>query len=181
MKIIVLLFALYFSAFADVKQEIFSLYQLKEYDKACQLGLLNLNRFKDDENFVSIYAYSCLYSDHIERVAFPIALLKSTTEARANAAYLSTILMQKKLLEYSLHDNFSLKQFKLPTTDNVLSKVFDLYSKLPVFKKIPIYEFVDPNNDKIGYKLYMTGDKGSNNMIIEEYYQSVLVKKHIYR
>ena len=166
---------------ANERQEIFSLYQLKQYDKACQLGLISLNKNRNDENFVSVYAFSCLNADYIDRLSVPITLLKSSPEARSNAAYLSVIVMQKKLLEHSLNDNYYLKPLKIPTTDNLLSKVFDLYAKLPILKKIPVYEFIDTNNDKIAYRLYLIGDKSSNNIVIEELYQSVLVKKHIYR
>ena len=111
----------------------------------------------------------------------PITLLRSTPESRSNAAYLSVILMQKNLLEHSLNDEYYLKPLKIPTTDNLLSKVFDLYSNLSILKKIPVYEFIDPNNAKIRYRLYLIGDRNSNNIVIEEFYESVLVKKHVYR
>jgi hypothetical protein len=181
MKFLVIFLSLVIFLLANERQDIFSLYQLKEYDKACQLGLLNLNKNRNDENFVSIYAFSCLNADYIDRLSVPITLLKNTPESRSNAAYLSVILMQKKLLEHSLNDEYYLKPLKIPTTDNLLSKVFDLYSNLSILKKIPIYEFIDTNNAKIRYRLYLIGDRNSSNIVIEELYESVLVKKHIYR
>ena len=181
MRLLIILLSLVIVLLADERQNIFSLYQQKQYDKACQIGLINLNKNRNDENFISIYAFSCLNADYIERLSVPITLLKSSPETRSNAAYLSVILMQKKLLEHSLNDNYYLKPLKIPTTDNLLSKVFDLYSKLSVLKKIPAYEFIDPNNDKISYRLYLIGNKSSNNIVIEELYQSILVKKHIYK
>ncbi|MDD2358286.1 MAG: hypothetical protein PHX13_10290 [Thiovulaceae bacterium] len=181
MKFLVIFVSLAILLLANERQDIFSLYQLKEYDKACQLGLINLNKNRKDENFVSIYAFSCLNADYIDRLSVPITLLKNTPESRSNAAYLSVILMQKKILEHSLNDEYYLKPLKIPTTDNLLSKVFDLYSNLSILKKIPVYEFIDPNNAKIRYRLYLIGDRNSNNIVIEEFYESVLVKKHIYR
>ena len=78
-------------------------------------------------------------------------------------------------------DGYNIAPFKLPTTDNILSKVFDLYSNMQTYKKIPLYLFIDPNNDKITYKLYLSGNIDARNMVIEELYDSVLVKKHVYR
>lgn len=181
MKPLILLISLFTFLFSDAKQDIYSLYQVKQYEKACKLGLINFNKNRDDENFVSIYAFSCLYADYIDRLSVPITLLNSSKEARSNAAYLSIILMQKKLLEHSLKDNYSIKALKLPTTDNILSKVFDLYSNVQADKKIPLYVFIDPNNDKITYRLYLSGNADASNMVIEELYDSTLVKKHIYR
>ena len=178
MRSILFLIFFTFLLHADVKQDLYSLYQLKHFDQACSKGLLNLNQFKDDENFLSIYAFSCLYAGYIDRLSIPIALLKKTKEARSNAAYLSIILMQEKLLEHALIDNYNIKPLKLPTTDNVLSKVFDLYSNLQIQKKLPFYLFVDPKNDKISYKLYLND---TNNVVVEELYDSTLIKKHIYR
>ena len=181
MKFLVIFLSLVIFLLANERQGIFSLYQLKEYDKACQLGLINLNKNRKDENFVSIYAFACLNADYIDRLSVPITLLRSTPESRSNAAYLSVILMQKNLLKHSLNDEYYLKPLKIPTTDNLLSKVFDLYSNLSILKKIPVYEFIDPNNAKIRYRLYLIGDRNSNNIVIEEFYESVLVKKHVYR
>ncbi|MBU0633298.1 hypothetical protein KKA17_11740 [bacterium] len=178
----ILLFLLFSTLiFADTKQDIYSLYQIKKYDEACKTGLLNLNKYRDDENFVSLYAFSCLYADYIDRLSVPITMLKNSKEARSNAAYLSIILMQKKLLEHSLIDNYNIKPLKLPSTDNVLSKVFDLYSNLQTPKKLPLYVFIDPKNDKITYRLYLSGDAAASNMVIEELYDSTLIKKHIYK
>ena len=181
MKAIFLLVTFITLLFSDAKQDIYSLFQMKQYEKACRIGLLNFNKNRDDENFVSIYAFSCLYADYIDRLSVPITLLKNSKEARSNAAYLSIILMQKKLLEHSLKDGYNIKALKLPTTDNILSKVFDLYSNLKTPKKIPLYVFIDPNNAKITYRLYLSGDAEASNMVIEELYDSTLVKKHIYR
>lgn len=181
MKLIILLLSMFSLLLSDAKQELYSLYQLKQYEKACKLGLLNFNKNRDDENFVSIYAFSCLNADYIDRLSVPISILKNSKEARSNAAYLSIILMQKKLLEHSLLDDYNLKLLKLPTTDNVLSKVFDLYSKEQQTKKIPLYIFVDPNNDKISYRLFLSKNADSTNIVIEELYDAILVKKHIYR
>jgi hypothetical protein len=175
--IILLLIA---NLYADVKEDMFSLYQNQKYEKVCTIGFNNFSKYKRDEEFVSLYAFSCLKSDYIDRLAVPTAVLKYTEEARANSAYFSVIFMQKKLLYHSLLDGYELSKLKLPTTDYVLSKVFDLYSKLGKHEKRAFYLFEDPNDKKLTYKLYLEKDYKIPKMVIEEFYDTMLLKRHIY-
>ena len=127
MKIIIFIL-LAFNLHANIKRDMLNLYEDKKYKEACILGFNNFKYKEQDEDFVSLYAFSCLHSDYIDRLALPIAMLKLSSEARANSAYLSIILMQKKLLYHALVDNYDLSSLKLPSTDYVLSKVFDFYT-----------------------------------------------------
>ncbi len=179
MKIIIAIFiSLYL--YGDVKQDMFNLYQNQKYENVCSIGFNNFNNFKQDEEFVSLYAFSCLNSDYIDRLAIPIALLKFTPEARANSAYFSVILMQKKLLYHALVDNYNLSVLELPTTDYVLSKVFDLYTNLGEHAPRAFYLFEDKNNKKLTYKLYLNKDEKLSKIVIEEFYDTMIVKQHIY-
>ena len=180
MRLFIILLFIANSYAADVKQEMFGLYQNKKYAKVCSMGFDNFNRYKKDEEFVSLYAFACLYSDYIDRLAIPTAVLKFSPEARANSAYFSVILMQKKLLYHSLVDGYELSELKLPTTDYVLSKVFDLYSKLGKHDKRAFYLFEDPKDKKLSYKLYLAKDYKVSKMVIEEFYDTMLLKRHIY-
>ena len=179
MKFLILLL-LMTTLYADVKQKMFGLYQKKKYEQVCTMGFDNFGKYKWDEEFVSLYAFACLNSDYIDRLAVPTAVLKFSEEARANAAYFSVILMQKKLLYHSLVDGYALDTFKLPTTDYILSKVFDLYSKLSKHQERPFYLFKDPKDKKLTYKLYLTKDDKIAKMVIEEFYDTMLIKRHIY-
>ncbi len=162
---------------ANVKQEMFHLYQQKNFSAVCNRGLQAFSKNMHDEEFLSMYAFSCLYADYVDRLAVPITIMKHSQEARANAAYFSVILMQKKLLFHALIDNYALTNLKLPTTDYILSKVFDLYVKLGKHTPKPYYLFQDPNDTKLSYKLStQKGDK----VIIEEFYNSRSVKRHTY-
>ena len=97
MKIIlILMITLYLQA--DTKQVMLRLYQNQHYAKACQIGFNNFSTNSSDEKFISLYAFACLHSDFIDRLAIPIAKLKYSKEARINSAYFATILMQKKML-----------------------------------------------------------------------------------
>ncbi len=179
MRLLILLFLLT-NIYADVKQEMFGLYQNKKYEQVCTMGFDNFGKYKRDEEFVSLYAFACLNSDYIDRLAVPTAVLKFTEEARANSAYFSVILMQKKLLYHSLLDGYELSELKLPTTDYVLSKVFDLYTKLGKHEKRAFYLFEDPKDKKLTYKLYLAKDYKITKMVIEEFYDTMLIKRHIY-
>ncbi|RLA81722.1 MAG: hypothetical protein DRG78_08830 [Epsilonproteobacteria bacterium] len=177
---IVLLFLLTIGLYADIKQDMFNLYQNKKYEKVCSMGFDNFNRNNKDEEFVSLYAFACLNSDYIDRLAIPIAMLKFSKESRSNSAYFSVILMQKKLLYHALQDNYNLSILKLPTTDYVLSTVFDLYSKLGKHEPRTFYLFEDENDKKLTYKLYLSKDRKLNKMIIEEFYDTITIKRHVY-
>lgn len=179
MKIILVLI-LAINIYADVKQNMFNLYQNKKYEDVCSMGFDNFHPNKQDEEFVSLYAFSCLYSDYIDRLAVPTAILKFSEEARSNSAYFSIILMQKKLLYHALVDNYDLSAFSFPTTDYVLSKVFDLYSQLGKHEPRVYYLFEDPNDKKLTYKLYLSKDDNLDKMVIEEFYDTITLKRHIY-
>jgi len=166
--------------YADIKGEMFQLYQDKKYAKACALGSKHFMQHKYDETYASLYGFSCLKSDAIDKLSQPITVLKFSKEARKNAAYFATILMQKKLLYYALLDGYKLSSFQLPSTDYVLSKVFDFYTKLPEHTEKKYYIFQDTKNPKRSYKLFTIKGKKSRKMVIEEYYDTIKIKRHIY-
>jgi hypothetical protein len=179
MKIVlILLVTIYLEA--SMKQDMFNLYQNKKYENVCTMGFDNFNNNKNDEEFVSLYAFACLKSDYIDRLSIPIAILKFSKESRANSAFFSVILMQKKLLYHSLVDDYDLSTLNLPSTDYVLSKVFDLYSKLGLHEKRAFYLFEDENNKNLTYKLYLVKDEKLHKMVIEEFYNTITIKRHVY-
>jgi hypothetical protein len=179
MKIILLLL-LFITLYANVKQDMLSLFQNNKYDESCNLGFESFKDYKQDDEFLSLYAFSCLHSDYIDRLAIPVAMLKYSKEARANAAYFSIILMQKKLLYHALVDDYELLSLNLPTTDYVLSKVFDYYIKLGKHDKRAVYMFNDAVDKKLTYKLYVVQDGTLSKMVIEEFYDTIALKTHIY-
>ena len=181
MKLLIIFF-LSFSLYADIKSEMFHLYQNKKFSEACVKGLNAFSANKDDEKFLSIYSFSCLYSDYVDRLAVPITIMKHSKEARANAAYFSVILMQKKLLFHALIDNYNLSNLKLPTTDYILSKVFDLYVKLGKHKPKEYYILKDEKDKKRTYKLYRlkNNNKNRDKIVLEEFYDSRSIRRHVY-
>lgn len=180
MKSILIFLLLIASLQADIKQDLYYLFQSKKYEEACSKGMRHFQQHRKDTEFVSLYAFSCLHSDYIDRLAVPISILKHSEESRANAAYLSVILMQKKLLYHALIDGYDLSQFKLPTTDYVLSKVFDLYAHDDQAQKRSVYAYKDHESEKASYKLYIQREGKVDKMVIEEYYDTILTHRHIY-
>lgn len=164
----------------DSKLETYKLYQDAKYEEACKMGEKFLEQYKNDEEFISLYAFSCLNADHLDKLLIPITTLKKSKEARANAAYFSVILMQKKLLMYSLSDQYDLKPVRLPSTDYVLSTVFDLYTKDSGPKERRRYNYRDPKDPKKSYRLFVTKSAPSPKMVIEEYYDKIMTQRHIY-
>lgn len=165
--------------FADAKTRLFSLYQQGNYLQACNLGQKGFSYNQHDEAYVSLYAFSCLKADLIDRLSAPAMILNQTPEARANAAYFSVILMQKKLLMQALYDQKPIKNLKFPTSSFLLSKVFDLYVQNPQTGNM-IKEYSDPSDNRRTYKLYPSETNGRKSITIDEYYDKILTFHHVY-
>lgn len=165
--------------YANMTNNLLDLYKDGQYKKVCKKGFDYFWKYKKNEKFISIYAFGCLKADYIDRLVVPIAALKKTKEARANATYFSVILMQKKMLYQALVDNYKIQDLKLPTTNYILSKVFDMYVKEQDEHR-DFYIFQDKDNKNLKYKLYILKNKKISKMIIEEYLNNKRVKQHIY-
>jgi hypothetical protein len=179
MKFLLFFLLLIASSFADSKQRLFNLYQQGNYLTACNLGFQGFTYHKGDEAYISLYAFSCLKADLIDRLAAPIMTLNQTKESRANAAYFSVIVMQKKLLMQALYDNKPIKNLKFPSSTYLLSKVFDLYLKNPQPEQF-IKEYQDPSDTRLSYKLYASETNGRKSIAIDEYYDKILTFHHVY-
>jgi hypothetical protein len=166
-------------SFADTRQRLFNTYQQGNYLQACNFGEKGFQSHQSDEAYISLYAFSCLKSDSIDRLSGPIMTLTQTKEARANAAYFSVIVMQKKLLMQALFDNKPIKNIALPTSSYLLSKVFDLYSKNPQPNQF-IKEYTNPSDARSNYKLYTTESNGRKSIAVDEYYDKILILHHVY-
>ncbi|OHE02490.1 MAG: hypothetical protein A2513_08450 [Sulfurimonas sp. RIFOXYD12_FULL_33_39] len=177
---ILLIIVMAISLYADAKEKMFTLYKNKKYLEACDTGFDNFKENIRDEEYMSLYAFSCLNIDLLDRLSMPISTLKYSEEARSNAAYFSVILMQKKLLYHALIDGYDISGLNLPTTDYILSKVFDLYTKVKNDKKEEVYTFEDKDDSQQKYKLYLLKNDRINKIVIEEYKNTTLIKKHIY-
>ena len=180
MKLLFLIaFGLNLIVHADIPSQMFQLYQKGEYVESCNLGLQHFKQFESNEAHLSLYAFTCLKADRIDRLNAPLMLLNKSKEARANASYFSMLVMQKKLLIQSLYDYTPLKSLKFPTSSHLLSKVFTLYLKDPQ-PQTNIKEYGDFSNPRISYKLYATESNGQKTIAIDEYYDKILTLHHVY-
>ena len=152
-------------------------YKNHEYKKVCTKGITIFEKFKRNEDLVTMYAISCLKSDYIDRLAVPIVILKKSKNARANAAYFSTILTQKKLLYHSLIDNKDISGLVFPNTDHIISKVFKLYVEKKYKKSDNIYIF-DLNKEGLKYKLFLEKENMPIKMVILKEKNGKIVEIH---
>lgn len=179
MKSLFLMLCFASGLFADIPNQMIRLYQKGVYIESCKLGGENYKKIQSNEDHVSLYAFSCLNADQIDRLNISIKTLNQGVEARTNASYFSLLVLQKKLLSQSLYDNYPLKSLKLPTSSHLLSKIFDLYCKNPQAGNA-IKEYIDPLNPKQTYKLYTMQIDSYKTFAIDEYYDKILTKHHIY-
>lgn len=168
------------SLYATTKEDIVEFYNNKEYKKTCLKAGELYQQYKNDEDFLSIYAHACLEEDMINRTILPIVKLYKTQKARENAAYFATILYQKKLLYYALVDDVDISYINLPKTEYVLSIVFNKFVSGNYDYKNGAYWFVDDNDAKISYKLSVEIHQKVKKLFLRSYANGTLTKVRTY-
>ncbi|MRI83098.1 MAG: hypothetical protein C6I00_01630 [Nitratiruptor sp.] len=165
MRSILLVALLVQGSFAITINELIRMYKEQNYYDVCMQGVKIFNRFRHNEDLVSMYAFSCLYSDKLNRLAVPLLFLGKTQQSRQNRAYLSLILAQKNILVSALVDGIEFEGLNVPNTDYVLSRVFNLYFKKRYEKHDNSYILKDSEGE---YKLYVKQINNRPWVIIEE-------------
>ena len=181
MKIILFILVTTSLLFSSNLSKLYKMYEKQEYTKACDYALKYYNKNKKDEKYVTLYGLSCLETDNIQRIATPIIQLEKTKSARANASYFSTILLQKQLLRQALFDGKQIDDLHLPTTNFILSKIFNLFVNKEYVLKDGIYKFEDKENKEKTYKLYIDdSSKNKKYMMIDVYKDEKFIKRYSY-
>ncbi|NPA03607.1 MAG: hypothetical protein GXO61_01975 [Epsilonproteobacteria bacterium] len=153
-------------------------YKRGAYKRVCLQGYYIFDKLKKDENLLSMYAFSCLRSDYINRLAVPILILGKTPESRKNRSYFSLILAQKNLLISALADKEDFSNLKLPNTNHLISKVFNLYFQKK-FKRVDnIYTAQEGN---VTYEIWLEKTKGNYPYLVVEVEKEGKKRKHIYK
>lgn len=155
-------------------------YEEKDYRTACIKAGDIYNQYKDNEEFLSLYAHSCLESDMINRLVLPIIKLYKTPEGRENAAYFSTILYEKKLLYYALVDDIDISYINLPKTNYILSKIFNRFVNGDYNYKNGAYWFIDEKDNTISYKLSLEEHQKAKKIFIRTYKDGQVIKVRMY-
>jgi hypothetical protein len=159
--------------FSSNLSTLYKLYEKQEYDKACDYAFKNFykKRNKNSEKYMTLYGLSCLETDKIDRVAMPMLGLKSSKDARANASYFSTILLQKRLLFQALVDKISLSDLHLPYTHFIVSKIFSSFVNKEYSVKEGVYTFKDKEKKEMKYQLYIEENKKNEKFMIIDIYK----------
>ncbi len=163
-KIILLLTFLSICSYGQNLDKIWKKYEEKKYSEICSKSLDSKEyyKYRNNESFINIFAHSCLETDMINRLALPIVKLRKTEKTRANALYYATVLYQKKLLHHALADGLNIFPTGLPTTNYILSKIYDKFTKKEYNTKGNKYIFKDDDSSKT-YELFLR--KSSNGYI----------------
>lgn len=170
--------------FSSNLSTLYKLYEKQEYNKACDYAVKHFNkkRNKNSEEYLTLYGLSCLETDKIYRIATPMLRLKSTKDARANAAYFLTILLQQKLLFQALIDGTTLTDLHLPRTNFIISKIFRLFVKKDYEVKNEVYIFKDEVKNDMEYRLYIEENHENKKfMIIDLYKDGKFTHRHRYQ
>jgi hypothetical protein len=152
-------------------------YKKKNYYAACKHGVSIFAQNKKSNEFLTVYSFACLKSDMIDRLAVPVTGLRGSKEARSNASYFASILLQKKLLYNAVIDGIDISGLNLPTSDYILSKVFHMYADKEYEKSQNRYIMED---GRLVYEMYVKQEGGYKKLVIEQYKDSKLIQTHKY-
>ena len=167
--------------FASNLSEIYKLYEKQEYEKGCDYGAKYYTKNIDNENYLTFYGLSCLETNNINRLSQSMVKLGSTKELRETASYFATILLQKQLLKQFLLDGKELGDLKLPKTEFVLSRIFNLFVQKKYNLKDNTYILLDFDKKNIRYEVYIKkSEKNINYMIIDIYQDDKFTKRYQY-
>jgi len=180
MKIVVLMIYSLSFLYSSNLSTLYNYYTHQEYDKGCDYAMKYYNKNRDNEKFVSLYGLSCLETDNIHRIATPMIVLRNTKASRENASYFGTILLQKQLLKQAILDNKPLGDLRLPKTNFVLSKIFNLFVAKKYLFQDGIYRLEDSQNKNIKYQVYIEKEN-KNYMIIDIYQNDKFIKRYRYK
>lgn len=151
-------------------------YKQKDYAYVCKYGIRLFQELRKDENLLSMYAFSCLKIDFLGRLYTPLAIMGKSAESRRNRSYLSLILAQKNILISAIADGMEFTNLSVPTTDYIISKVFNLYFQKK-YKRINDTIVMQDGENR--YRLFIRqSPKGYKILVIEEYKDGILQKVH---
>ncbi|MGM0533122.1 MAG: hypothetical protein ACQERK_01345 [Campylobacterota bacterium] len=152
-------------------------YKNENHLRACKQGVSIFAQHKKDEDFLTVYSFACLKSDMIDRLAVPITGMRNSKEARSNASYFTSILLQKKLLYNAVIDDVDISGLNLPTSDYILSRVFHLYANEDYTKEGSRYVMVQ---EDFKYEMYIDDTGRYKKLVIEKYKDDELIDTHKY-
>jgi hypothetical protein len=165
------------SLFAITKDQVYTYYKSQAYEKACKYGAGLVRRERDDENYLSIVALSCVNADYLNTSITIARDMKNTKIGRNNASYISSLFLIKKLLMQFVYDDTDLTNLTLPKSPHILSLIFEAISHNK-YQKIDD-EFIMMDG-QYKYTLEKFIDGKVNKILLKKHLGPKILEQHIY-
>ncbi len=170
----VIIFLMFINLFGVTKNDIYNFYKNKNYSDTCKKGMWILNKYRNDDEYMSIVSLSCVKEDMINTAIRVSKYMIHSPVGRQNASYISSLFLIKKLLLQMVFDKIDISNLSLPKSDHPLSVLFENISHHN-FSKVSDLYIVKQN----GYR-YTLSPKDKNKISIKIYKNDNLLSEHIY-
>ena len=176
--IICFLFSLNLEA-RDIKPYIKD-FKAKKYNRVCERGMSAYYGGYSEENFVSLVGVSCAKVDRINLLGMLQRSLVKTKESRETSSYFSTLIIQKRLIYQFMIDDLALDHLKLPSSNHLLSRVFDQLS-LKNFRVLSTSPKLVEINDNGRRVILSLSDDEPIKVMMDEYSHTGELTRHWYQ
>jgi len=174
MKKIFLFLIIISNLFALTQNDIYKLYQNKEYKQVCKEGRTLYYNYELDDTFLSIVGLSCVKADMLNSAMTISKKMNNSPMGRQNASYIATLYLTKRLLLQLVWDNIDISNLSLPKSNHHLSIVFENIAHNN-FSKINNIYIVKADNKK-----YILSPQDENKIVIQIFKNNTLLSTHIY-
>lgn len=155
-------------------------FKAEKYNKVCEKGSALYYGGYTDENFVSLVGVSCAKVDRINVLGMFQRSLVSTKSSRENASYFSTLILQKRLIYQFMIDGLALNNLKLPTSNHLLSRVFEQLNagQYKTLSESPKLVEITEHGRRI---ILSVSDDEPKRVLIDEYTTTGELERHWYQ
>jgi len=152
-------------------------FKAKKYNKVCEKGSRVYYGGYTEENFVSLVGVSCAKVDRINMLGMLQRSLVNTKSSRENASYFSTLILQKRLIYQFMIDDLALNDLRLPTSNHILSRVFEQLSlgQFKLVSEMPKLVELDANGRRV---ILSVSDDEPKKVLIDEYTTTGELERH---
>ncbi len=155
-------------------------FKAKKYNQVCERGMSAYYGGYNEENFVSLVGVSCAKVDRINLLGMLQRSLVQTKESRETSSYFSTLIIQKRLIYQFMIDDLALDHLKLPSSNHLLSRVFDQLS-LKNFRVLSTSPKLVEINDNGRRVILSLSDDEPIKVMMDEYSYTGELTRHWYQ
>lgn len=161
---------------ADDLGSFFETYKSGDVKSSCEYGRKLYRSNIREEKILLAIGDMCAKADYIDFVAELQQRLGQSPQSREAAVYISTIVLQKRLISQYLHENIDISSYSLPKTDHILSTVFEAVKNRE-------YNLIDenPKHIQILKDDQLIDVSISEKIMIDVYKDKELIQRHRYR